>query len=358
LGLIAALDSFPIPASLLEQAIQAYPDGLNTTEANLGGFAAARLAASNTQSNALPGPQFRARPAMARLNSRISETFPDSAHFVIREGAARLNDYQNGSYARSYLDRLEPFRTIDDGGPGRDHVLTQETARYLALWMSPEDIIRVADLKSRRDRLARIRSHVDAPAGEPLRVTEFFKPGIEEWTAILPAGLGRWARRAVGRWGNAQAWNVALHIRSTSVWGYLLLRFLANMRFLRTVSLGRAEENARVERWLSAIHSAARRDYRLAVEVAECAQLIKGYGDTRKRGYEKFDLVFSKLVQPALDGWLQPDRAGQAVAEARQAVVADSEASGMEGRLDEIAAAANAHLAAAETGTRLHTAHS
>ena len=358
LGLIASLDSFPIPASLLEQAIQAYPDGLNTTEANLRAYAAARLAATAMQSSPLPGPQFRPRPALPRLNSRIAETFPASTHSVIREGVARLADYQNSSYARGYLDRIEPIRTIDNGGPGGDHALTQETARYLALWMSPEDIIRVADLKPRRERLARIRSHVDAREGEPLRVTEFFKPGIEEWAAILPVGLGRLARQAVERWGNAQEWNVALHIRSTSVWGYLLLRLLANMRFLRGVSLGRAEEKARIERWLSAIHSAARRDYRLAVEVAECAQLIKGYGNTRKRAYAKFDLVFSKLVQPALDGWLHNDRASQAVGEARQAAFADIEGRGIEGRLDEIAAAANADLAAAETGAGLGTAHS
>ena len=141
-----------------------------------------------------------------------------------------------------------------------------------------------------------------------------------------------------------------LHIRSTALWGYFLLRVVANLRFLRPVSLGLVEETARIDRWLTAIQRAADRDYRLAVEIAECARLIKGYGETRQRGYAQFGRVFEKLVQPALDGWLHQDDASVAVRRARAAAFADPDGNNIDARLDEIAAAANADVAAAEIG--------
>ena len=46
-----------------------------------------------------------------------------------------------------------PLCEPDDAGAGR---LTAEVARGLALWMSFEDTIRVADLKTRADRKRRV----------------------------------------------------------------------------------------------------------------------------------------------------------------------------------------------------------
>ena len=53
-----------------------------------------------------------------------------------------------------------------------------ETARHLALWMSYEDIIRVADLKTRASRFERVRREVGAKDGEPVVVIDFLKPGV------------------------------------------------------------------------------------------------------------------------------------------------------------------------------------
>ena len=63
--------------------------------------------------------------------------------------------------------------------------------------MSFEDVIRVAQAKTSPERLARVRAEVRAKDGEPLEITEHFKPGIEEIAAILPP---RWARRLLA-WG-------------------------------------------------------------------------------------------------------------------------------------------------------------
>jgi hypothetical protein len=98
-------------------------------------------------------------------------------------------DYQGRSYANLYLDRLKPVVVLDNAA----HLwtLTAETARLLALRMSYEDIIRVADLKTRAERSARVRAEVKAKPGEPVVTTEFLKPGLEEMTAMLPPSIGR-----------------------------------------------------------------------------------------------------------------------------------------------------------------------
>ena len=69
-----------------------------------------------------------------------------------------MRDFQDERYARLYDERVNRIRALDAG----NHRLTRETARFLALWMSYEDIVRVADLKSRRSRLARVRDDVRA----------------------------------------------------------------------------------------------------------------------------------------------------------------------------------------------------
>ena len=355
LGAISTIESFPIAVAHLEQAVKEIPDGLNSVAENLTAFTTGQAAARNGDVELPDDIQTkRHRPPLAGLHKRIEETFPEDTRSIVQEGVARVADFQGVTYATTFLDRLAAISALDDGGPAGDHALTRESARYLALWMSYDDIIRVADLKTRALRLTRIRAEVGADAAQPLRITEFFKPGLDEWTAAMPVSLGRALRNLATRIGWRHRLNVGLHIRSTSVWGYLLLRFVANLRFLRPISLGHASETERIQRWLSAIQRAADRDYQLALEIAECGRLIKGYGETRERGYQKFELVLDKLVQPALDGWIHNDHAGPAVSRARSAAFADPDGVSFDTTLDEIAAATNADVAAAETGSSIH----
>src|SRR5690606_15397402 len=106
--------------------------------------------------------------------------FPEEVRDVLDEGIARLVDYQDQAYAALYLDRLEPVLAAEEEAGGNGG-LTREVARHLALWMSYEDVIRVAQAKLRPERMARVRAEVRARPGEPLVVTEFLKPGLEEF---------------------------------------------------------------------------------------------------------------------------------------------------------------------------------
>jgi len=204
-----------------------------------------------------------------------------------------------------------------------DPKLAAEVARHLALWMAYEDIIRVADLKTRASRFERVRKEVGAKEGEPVVVIDFLKPGVEEFASLLPGFLGAklisWAERR----GKLDAYNVGMHIKTSGVLGYLLVRSLAWLRPWRPMSYRYGEEQRLIERWLGLVADAAKRDAALALEVAECARLIKGYGETHRRGKANFLAIVDALVEnPAT---ASPAEQAAAIHKAREAALADPE---------------------------------
>jgi indolepyruvate ferredoxin oxidoreductase beta subunit len=189
--------------------------------------------------------------------------------------------------------------------------------------MCYEDVIRVADLKSRRSRFERVRAEVQAKPDEPVHIVEYLKPGVEEVAAVLPRGMSGWLTRWAARRGLTHKLNVGLYVKTTSVVGFFTLRFLASLRRLRRITARFHEEQALIDRWLDAIRSAASRDLSLALEVALCGRLIKGYGDTHRRGKENFIRILETIVT---GGTFESDAArAAAIRAAREAALADPE---------------------------------
>src|SRR5262249_38095384 len=104
---------------------------------------------------------------------------PAAARDVVLAGARRLAVYQDLAYAQLYVDRLAPIRAADArvGAGGR---LVRETARHLAVRMSYEDVIRVAQAKIDPARLPPLAAPMGGKPGEPFTVTEVPQPGIPE----------------------------------------------------------------------------------------------------------------------------------------------------------------------------------
>jgi indolepyruvate ferredoxin oxidoreductase beta subunit len=73
----------------------------------------------------------------------------------------------------------------------------------------------------------------------------------------------------------------------------LQLYWLAGLRRWRRGTLRYSQEQARIGRWLEIIGRAARQNQALAVEFANCQQLVKGYGETHERGTASFDAILS-----------------------------------------------------------------
>jgi indolepyruvate ferredoxin oxidoreductase beta subunit len=219
----------------------------------------------------------------------------------VGEALARLVDYQDERYAVRYLDRLAPFVR-----EGADPELALLVARYLAVWMTYEDAIRVADLKTRRSRFERIRAEVQPRNGE-IVVTDYLKPDLDEIYGILPALLvapfARWAER---RWPHGRP-SLGQHVKTTTIAGFLRVWLLGRLRRLRPASYRARHEHARMERWLQAVEDAAGQDPALGREVARLAQLVKGYGDVRRR----MTGVFEGLLEASLRAADLESKAGQ-----------------------------------------------
>lgn len=321
LGALAGSGKLPIPDAAFEAAIRHAGKSINT---NLAAFAFGRGHARGELEQAVR--EHRKRQSAARgvedLIERARQSFPAASLDVVEEGIRRLAGYQDRRYAALYLDRLT----------GLPAELVRDVARHLAVRMSFEDVIRVAQAKTSAERLARIRKEVRAKEHEPLEITEHFKPGNEEIAALLPPSLARWLMRQ-------RPFHISMHVRSTTIWGFLRLRLLAGLRWWRPHSFRYVEEQAEIERWLGQVRSAVPLGGDLAREIAELARLIKGYGDTYKRGLGNYRRISDEVIAPALAGRLTPRAAADAVANARVAALADPEGESLSRTLAAIASA-------------------
>ncbi len=99
-------------------------------------------------------------------------------------GTARMLEYQGESYAKLYAERLAAVSAATS-----DVQVALEAARWLALWMAFDDIVRVADLKSRESRYLRVRGEVKASSDDVIRIYDHFKPGVPEFAGLVPSSL-------------------------------------------------------------------------------------------------------------------------------------------------------------------------
>ncbi|UUZ70021.1 indolepyruvate oxidoreductase subunit beta family protein [Polaromonas sp. P2-4] len=222
-------------------------------------------------------------PRLAALAQRIQNSFPPANHATLAAGIVRAADYQDVDYAASYLDRLMPLVTSLPVDPTLAADLLDDTARHLALWMSYEDTVRVADLKTRRSRFSRVGGEVKLTDTQHLGINEFLHPRIEEIADTLPAGLGRWLLATP--WARACVEPFTRKgriVQTSSIRGYLLLYTIAALRPLRPRSLRFQVEHQRINDWLASIQHLAPSHPALALEVARSQRLVKGYGDTHR----------------------------------------------------------------------------
>jgi indolepyruvate ferredoxin oxidoreductase beta subunit len=201
--------------------------------------------------------------------------------------------------------------------------------------MSYEDTVRVADLKTRRSRFARVSQEVSLSEKQLIEIHEFMHPRLEEIADTLPAGLGRWllgsraARAVVGRF--TQKGRV---VQTSSLRGFLLLYGVASLRRIRPVSLRYQTEQHRIEAWWLNAMNLLPGHADLALEVLRGQQLVKGYGDTHARGWRHFEKIMTTL--PRLQQL--PDAANRLSA-LRKAALADDSGQALDQALQQLAPA-------------------
>ncbi len=323
-GAMAGSGALPLSREACEAAIRGAGKG---AEASLRGFAAGYEHASSPlppgeRGNILsPGPS----PASGRGEQldRVRREFPIPLHTLLDEAVARLADYQDPAYAALYLDRVRGVLAVDReaGGEPDGWPLTREAARLLALWMSYEDVIRVADLKTRASRFARVRKEAAAKDGQIVVVTDYLKPSANEIADILPPA---WAERLRKNAGPGRA----VKLPTSAVSGFLAMRLMAALKPMRRKSSRFIEEQALIERWLGALKRLgfAALDNELALEIVQCARLVRGYGETWRKSRAAFVKILDDLVENEQAVAKGADALKAAIRKAREAALVYEEA--------------------------------
>ena len=199
-------------------------------------------------------PDTAGHPELDRLMARIRTTFPESVRPMLFAGVRRLVEYLDPDYALEYLDRVGMLFDIDraHGGETRGFAFTAAAAKYVAVAMAYDDVTRVADLKIRESRKARVRVEVAAAKDTIVATTEYFHPRANELCGALPTRWGEWIEDRPGIFKALdRVVNRGRRIRTNTVTGYLALAAVASLRSRRRGSLRHAHEAAHREAWLT-----------------------------------------------------------------------------------------------------------
>lgn len=333
-GALAGSGALPFAREAFEEAIRASGKGV---EASLRSFGAAYERTKNGAPVGDSAPVARPKTVFVPkgpthlqrqwgdLLLRI-DALPAEVRDMALRGLAKVVNFQDVAYGREYLDRLEAVAGMDRAEQG--HVLSIEAAKYIANAMAYDDVIRVADLKTRAARFERIRSEMGAQ-DKTLQLTEFMHPRAEEIAGMMPAGMGARYEASPSKMARLDRWfNKGRRVRTHRLGNFMMLYVLGGLRGYRRRTLRHQYEQEHLSKWLQVCGQAATKNYDYAVELLRCRRLIKGYSDTHARGLSKFDRVLE-------GGALIADRddAAQWLARLREAALQDEDGEALEGAL-------------------------
>ncbi len=296
-GAIAGAGVLPFAREAFEETIRRGGTGVEASlRAFALGFEASRGAPAapapiETARPAPTVPQQVAHPGVQTLLEDVRKRFPPVAHGMLVAGLRRLIDFQDVAYAAEYLALVGAVRELDrrHGGDARGWALTQAVAHRLAVAMSYDDVIRVADLKTRGSRFERVRGEVGAKDDQLVYTTEFMHPRLEEVCGTLPTALGRWLESSPALGGFLRRrLDKGRRVKTGTLAWFLPLYFVAGLRRFRRRTLRHQLETAAIGAWLDRIGRTAPQDYALAVEIAHCRRLVKGYSGTHARSGDRF----------------------------------------------------------------------
>ncbi len=340
-GAISGSGVLPFPRQSFEEVIRAGGRGI---EPSLAAFDACHHQVETAESAGVgPRPEkTAARPvertargpnALLRqweaLERRVAD-LPEPARPLILAGLRKVVDFQDVAYGAEYLDLVDRAAKLDAEEYGWR--LTLAAAKHGANAMAYDDVIRVADLKTRSTRGRRIRGEMDADDDAVLSVTEFLHPRMAEICGMLPWRVGQWieARPGLFNWLDRRI-SKGRFVRSDRITGYLMLWILASLRPRRRGLLRHRIERAHWTEWFERALLIREENYALGVEVLECRRLIKGYSDTRERGLSKFDRVLSSL-----ENLEDRDDAADWLRRLREAALLDEKGEALDGALQTI----------------------
>ena len=313
-GALAGSEALPFGRAAFEDAIRANGKGVEASlNAFDAGFQAAQRGAEIQKNDQvaelapqIAGPEYL-MDQWRDLSKRI-DVLPGPVRTMAQAGLAKVVDYQDCGYGEEYLKRLHAFIALDNDTQGWE--LSQTAAKYIANALCYDDIIRVADLKTRASRGIRIRNEMLANYKNIVNVTEFFHPRAEEIASLMPAKMGeKWEasanRMALLHW----LFNKGRRLRTDRLLVFAILNMLGGLKRYRLKTRRHAVETAHLENWIKNCIAVSDTDYTLAIQLLKNQRLIKGYSDTHMRGLSKFAKVMSasKILEGRKDSaeWME-----------------------------------------------------
>ncbi|KIN77116.1 indolepyruvate ferredoxin oxidoreductase beta subunit [Sulfitobacter mediterraneus] len=335
-GALAGSGALPFPRAAFEEAICAGGKGV---EASLRGFAAGYDAAQGDEVAAVSAPveaaggKVNGPAALMKewqtLMARIA-AMPGPVQDMAKAGLAKVVDFQDCAYGGEYLDHLDGVLARDSAA--RDWALSAAAAKYIANAMAYDDIIRVADLKTRSTRFDRITGEMNVEEGQLVELTEFFHPRAEEIASLMPAKMGAKWEADPRRMAMLDRWfNKGRRLRTHRLRSFVMLHLLGGLKGYRRRTRRHEVEQAHLTEWLRQSLAPLERDYALSVELLKCRRLIKGYSDTHVRGLSKFATVME--AAKLLDG---REDAADWVARLREAALQDPDGKALDGAVQTI----------------------
>ena len=301
-GALAGVGLLPFSRDQFEATIERAGLGVKSSlRAFAQGLSHAQAPATSPDAHALtpalaptPVPTPR-HPVLRACVEEVTAMLAEPARGLAIEGVRRMVDYQDPAYARLYVDRLQSVHALLPNAPV---ALMADLARHLALWMSYEDTVRVADLKTRGTRFERVRQEVGAQPAQLLHINEYMHPRFQEVCETLPAALGTWlmGQATVRRWGERLLSHGRV-VHTNGLGGFLLLYAVSALKPWRRGTLRYQQENQRIEQWLALVRQWLPTQTDLAHELVLCQRLVKGYSDTHARGHQHLDRILGLLVQ-------------------------------------------------------------
>ncbi|MGB0852469.1 MAG: indolepyruvate oxidoreductase subunit beta family protein [Pikeienuella sp.] len=299
LGALAGSGALPFPRESYEDVIRKTGRGVDAT---LRAFNEAYDIARGTRTAPVfelpteaPSPKLSVpaalKPKWDALEARVS-ALPQEAQEMATLGLRKTVDYQDVEYGADYLDMVETVCARDVA----PFEMTINAAKYCARALCYDDLLRVADIKTRSSRMQRVKDEVAAGDDQVLMVTEYFHPRFEELTTTMPRRLGKWMRNRKGLEAfYTKHFDKGRRIRTDSLRGFLMLWIVSSLRPRRRALLRHETEMAHVEAWFATVLKVAEKDRALASEMLAHYRLIKGYSDTHARGLSKFAKVMGAL---------------------------------------------------------------
>ena len=219
------------------------------------------------------------RKAYDDLLAQAAKRYGDKMHLVLAEALYRLIDYQDVAYAEDHLARVA--RMAQQKGADSPDLLAAY-AQHLANWMTYEDAARVAQLKTRPERFARIRRDFGIK-DQGYVVTDYLVPDMEQMLGGMPRGVANFVEK-IGRAFNPEfdKLKFPMRIKTSGFWGHSLMRGMSWLKGMRRGSRRYAQEQELLARWASAIVAQAAKHPQLGLLAADAGRIVKGYGRVRQ----------------------------------------------------------------------------